>query len=119
MARLTGHPEFKRISIFHALNQKAVARKYAKSINKQYEELNLIVAHLGGGITVGAHKLGKVIDVNNAVDGDGPFSPERSGTLPTGQLVSLCFSGKYSHSEIKKILCGKGGLMAYARNNFV
>ncbi len=114
VARLTGHPEFKRISIFHALNQKAVARKYAKSINKQYEELNLIVAHLGGGITVGAHKLGKVIDVNNAVDGDGPFSPERSGTLPTGQLVSLCFSGKYSHSEIKKILCGKGGLMAYA-----
>ncbi|MDP3058974.1 MAG: butyrate kinase, partial [bacterium] len=89
VARLSGHPAIERKSIFHALNQKAVARKYAEKINAAYDGLNLVVAHLGGGVSVGAHRRGKVIDVNNALDGDGPFSPERSGGLPVGDLVRL------------------------------
>lgn len=117
VARISGHPEIKRKSIFHALNQKAVARSYADSIGKRYEDLNLIIAHMGGGISVGAHKNGRVIDVNNALNGDGPFSPERSGGLPSGQLVDLCFSGKYSHSELMSMLTGKGGMMAYLGTN--
>ena len=92
IARISGHPAIQRVSIFHALNQKVIARTYAREIGKKYEELNLIVAHMGGGISVGAHYHGKVVDVNNALDGDGPFSPERSGGLPTGALVELCFS---------------------------
>jgi butyrate kinase len=119
VARLSGHPEINRISIFHALNQKAVGRSYASSIHRKYEDLNLIIAHMGGGISVGAHFKGKVIDVNNAFGGDGPFSPERSGGLPSNQLVDLCFSGKYSKSEIKTMLIGKGGMVAYlGTNNF-
>ena len=119
VARLSGHPEINRISIFHALNQKAVARSYASSIGRKYEDLNLIVAHMGGGISVGAHSEGKVIDVNNAFGGDGPFSPERSGGLPSSQLVDLCFSGKYTKSEIRSMLIGKGGMVAYlGTNNF-
>ena len=106
VARLTGHPDFTRVSIFHALNQKAIARTYAKEIGKKYEDINLIIAHLGGGVSVGAHDHGRVIDGNNALDGDGPFSPERSGSLPTGQLVKLCFSGKKTEAEIKKMLKG-------------
>jgi butyrate kinase len=117
VARISGHPEIQRKSIFHALNQKAVARSYADSIGKSYEDLNLIIAHMGGGISVGAHKNGRVIDVNNALNGDGPFSPERSGGLPSGQLVDLCFSGKYSHSELMSMLTGKGGMMAYLGTN--
>ncbi len=100
IARISGNPKLKRISIFHALNQKTVARSHAKSVMRKYEDMNLIVAHLGGGITVGAHKMGgRVIDVNNGLDGDGPFSPERSGTLPVGDLVRLCFSGKYTQKR--------------------
>ncbi len=117
IARFTGHPEFERVSIFHALNQKAIAEKYARDISVPYEEMNLIVVHLGGGISLGAHKKGKVIDVNNALDGEGPFSPERSGTLPVGQLVKLCFSGKYNQSQIKKMIKGQGGLVAYLGTN--
>ena len=117
VARVAGHPEFKRVSIFHALNQKAIARAHANSIDKKYEDLNLIVAHLGGGISVGAHQKGKVIDVNNALDGDGPFSPERSGSLPVGQLAKMCFSGKYSLDEIKKKIKGNGGFVAYLGTN--
>jgi len=117
VARIAGHPKFKRVSIFHALNQKAIARIYAKSIDKKYEELNLIVAHLGGGISVGAHKLGRVIDVNNALDGDGPFSPERSGTLPSHQLAKLCFSGEFTYDQVKKMITGQGGLVALAGTN--
>jgi len=117
VARISGIPEIERKSIFHALNQKAVAKRYAKEIDKKYEELNLIVAHMGGGISVGAHKAGKVIDVNNALDGDGPFSPERSGGLPVGDLVKMCFSGKYSIEDIKKKINGKGGLVAYLNTN--
>ena len=117
VARVAGHPLFERASIFHALNQKAVARSYAKSLNRRYEDLNLIVAHLGGGISVGAHRKGKVVDVNNALDGEGPFSPERSGTLPVGMLARLCFSNQYSLDEIKKMITGKGGYVAYLGTN--
>jgi len=117
IARIAGHPLFERISIFHALNQKAVAREYAKSVRKKYEELNLIVVHLGGGISVGAHQRGRVIDVNQALDGEGPFTPERSGTLPVGQLAKLCFSGKYSLREVQKMVKGDGGLVAYLGTN--
>ena len=117
LARISGHPLFNRISIFHALNQKAVARIHAKSIMKEYENLNLIVVHLGGGISVGAHKKGKVIDVNQALDGDGPFSPERSGTLPIGAFAKLCFSGKYTMIQIFKMIKGEGGMVAYLGTN--
>ncbi len=117
LARISGHPNFKRVSIFHALNQKAVAREHAKHTLKKYEDLNLIVVHLGGGITVGAHKRGRVVDVNQGLDGEGPFSPERTGTLPVGELVKLCFSGKYTQKEIKKMITGQGGLVAYLGTN--
>lgn len=117
VARITGIPGIERISIFHALNSKAVSRRYAKSIGRRYEELNLIVAHLGGGISVGAHRQGQVIDVNNALNGDGPFTPERAGTVPADQLAELCFSGKYTLKQIKRMLNGKGGLTAHLGNN--
>ena len=117
VARISGHPAINRISIFHALNQKAVARMYASSQGKRYEDMNLIIAHMGGGISVGAHRKGKVIDVNNALDGDGPFSPERSGSLPAGQLVDLCFSGKYTYPEVRAMITGKGGMVAYLGTN--
>ena len=117
VARISGMPEIERISIFHALNQKAVARRYADENHKRYDEINLIVAHLGGGISVGAHEKGQIIDVNNALDGEGPFSPERSGGLPVGDLAKMCFSGKYTHADIKKLIKGKGGLVAYLGTN--
>ena len=117
VARITGHPLFEKICIFHGLNQKAIARTFAASENKHYEDLNLIIAHMGGGISVGAHLKGKVIDVNQALDGDGPFSPERSGTLPMHQIVDVCFSGKYSKEEVKKMIVGKGGYVAYFNTN--
>ena len=117
VARISGHPKIERKSIFHALNHKAVTRIYSDSISRKYEDLNLIVAHMGGGISVAAHRKGKVVDVNNALDGDGPFSPERSGGLPAGQLVNICFSGDYSLSEVKLMLTGKGGMVAYLGTN--
>ncbi|MBS3975958.1 MAG: butyrate kinase [Syntrophomonadaceae bacterium] len=116
-ARLSGHPAIERRSIFHALNQKAVAKRYAEDKGVEYSSLNLIVAHLGGGVSVGAHRLGKVVDVNNALDGEGPFSPERSGGLPAGDFAKLCFSGKYSLNDIKQMLTGQGGLVAYLGTN--
>lgn len=116
-AKFSGMPEIERISIFHALNQKAVARRYAREKGARYEDLNLIIAHIGGGVSVGAHKKGKVVDVNNALNGDGPFSPERSGGVPAGQLVEMCFSGKYDKSAIFKKLKGRGGLVAYLGTN--
>lgn len=120
VARISGHPEIVRKSIFHALNQKAVGRIYAASIDKRYEDLNLVIAHMGGGVSVGAHYRGRVVDVNNALNGDGPFTPERSGGLPSGQLADLCFGGKYSHCEIKSMITGNGGMMAYlGTNNFI
>lgn len=117
IARLSGHPLISRRSIFHALNQKAVARIYAATIGREYEDLNLIVAHMGGGISVGAHRQGRVIDVNNALNGDGPYSPERSGGLPALQLSELCFSGNYKLSEVTSMLAGKGGMVAYLGTN--
>lgn len=118
VARISGHPLFERISIWHALNQKAVARRAAKEkFNKDYKDMNFVVVHLGGGISVGAHKKGKVIDVNNALNGEGPFSPERSGSLPAEELVRMCFSGKYTEAEIKKMIVGKGGISAYLGTN--
>ncbi|MFC4558755.1 butyrate kinase [Virgibacillus kekensis] len=116
-ARLSGVPEIPRKSIFHALNQKAVARRAAKERGSSYTDVNLIVTHMGGGITVGAHKNGKVIDVNNGLHGDGPFSPERAGTIPAGDLVSMCFSGQYYRDEVMKKIVGHGGLMAYLKTN--
>jgi butyrate kinase len=117
IARLSGHPLIERVSIFHALNQKAIARQHARAVAQTYEALNLIVAHLGGGISVGAHYQGRVIDVNQALDGDGPYSPERSGSLPVGELVRLCFSGKYTENEIQKMITGRGGLVGYLDTN--
>ena len=117
VARLSGVPELPRKSKFHALNQKAVAKRYAKEHNTSYEDVNLIVVHMGGGVSVGAHKKGRVIDVNNALDGDGPFSPERAGGVPSGELLEMCFSGKYSKEEVYKKLVGKGGFVAYANTN--
>ena len=119
MARVSGLKELPRRSIFHALNQKAIARRYAKEVGRPYEELNLVVVHMGGGISVSAHCQGRVIDTNNALDGDGPIAPERAGTLPAGDLVDLCFSGKYSKAEIKKLLAGKGGLVDHINCNNV
>lgn len=117
VARISGHPDYQRRSIFHALNQKAVAREVAGSVGRRYEELNLVVAHMGGGISIAAHRKGKVIDVNNALDGDGPFTPERSGTLPLIQLIDLCFSGRFSYEEMRKRVVGNGGLIAYLGTN--
>lgn len=117
IARISGNIHFKRLSIFHALNQKATARKYAKNVGKKYDELRLIVAHMGGGISVGAHKNGRVLDVNNALNGEGPFSPERSGTLPAAQLIEICFSGKYSKAEIDRMVLGEGGYVSYLGTN--
>ena len=117
VARVSGHPDFERTSIFHALNTKAVGRKFAQSIQDTYENLNLIIVHMGGGITVGAHKNGKVIDVNQGIDGEGPFSPERSGSLPSGDLVRLCFSGKRTQEDILKMIVGDGGVSAFLGTN--
>jgi len=113
IAKISGMPLVKRKSIFHALNQKAVAREVAKKIGKSYFDSNFIVAHMGGGITVGCHKKGRVIDVNNGLDGDGPFSPERSGGVPIGDLIKACFSGEYTLDEMKKLVKGHGGMVAY------
>jgi butyrate kinase len=117
LARVSGIPELDRKSIFHALNQKATARRASRDLNKKYEDCNFIVAHMGGGISVGAHLKGNVIDVANALDGEGPFSPERSGGLPVGDLVKMCFSGKYTQDDIKKKIKGNGGLVAYLNTN--
>ncbi len=116
-ARLSGHPDLPRRSVFHALNQRSVARLTARRLGKAYEDCRFIVVHMGGGITVGAHVGGKVIDVNNGLDGDGPFTPERSGTLPVGQVVSLCFHSGKSESEIRRMIKGGGGLVAYCGTN--
>lgn len=117
LARYSGHPLFPRNSIFHALNQKAVARRASKELGKTYESVNLIVAHLGGGVTVGAHKKGRVVDVNNGLDGEGPFSPERSGALPLAPVIKACFSGTYTKEQIGKMIKGEGGMAAYLGTN--
>ena len=116
-ARLTGMPGIERKSAFHALNQKAVARRYAKDMGRVYENCRLIVAHMGGGISVGAHRYGRVIDVNDALTGEGPFSPERTGTLPLIGLIRLCFSGNYTEKEVIELVTTKGGMLAYLGTN--
>lgn len=118
VSRISGHPYFERICIWHALNQKAVARRAAsEKFGKKYEEMNFVVVHLGGGISVGAHKKGRVIDVNNALNGEGPFSPERSGSLPMEEVIKACYSGKFTETDMKKMVVGKGGLTAYLGTN--
>ncbi|MBM7604570.1 butyrate kinase [Metabacillus crassostreae] len=117
IAKVSGVPAIERRSIFHALNQKAVARRVAADHHRKYEEMNLIITHMGGGITVGAHKQGRVIDVNNGLHGDGPFSPERAGTVPAGDLVSMCYSGDFFREEMMKKLVGQGGLVGYLGTN--
>jgi len=113
MARYTGHPDFDKKSVFHALNQKAVAKRHAKALMQKYEEMNLIVAHLGSGISVAAHEKGCVIDSNQVLDGDGPFSPERTGSLPMGDLIKYCFRSGKSEAEVLDMIQHKGGLFAY------
>ncbi|RKD30000.1 butyrate kinase [Thermohalobacter berrensis] len=116
IARISGMPEIKRRSLLHALNIKAVSHRLAEEMDKSLEDLNLIVAHLGGGISVAPVKKGKIVDVNNANE-MGPFSPERTGGLPVGDLAKMCFSGKYTYKEIKTKLRGKGGLVGYLGTN--
>ncbi len=117
IARYSGVPELPRTSVFHALNQKAVAKRYAKEKGVAYDSLNLIVVHMGGGVSVGAHTGGRVIDVFNALDGDGAFSPERAGGAPSGALIKMCFSGKYTEAEVYKKFVGNGGFNAYVGTN--
>ena len=117
LARISGSPLMPRICIWHALNQRAIARRYAQEIGKKYEDLNLIICHLGGGISVAAHDHGRAIDANNALDGEGPFSPERAGSLPAADLIRLCFSGKYTEKQLLKRIAGKAGLTAHLGTN--
>lgn len=117
IARYSGVPELPRTSVFHALNQKAVAKRYAKETGKAYEALRLIVVHMGGGVSVGAHEGGRVVDVFNALDGDGAFSPERAGAVPSGALIKMCFSGDYTEKEVYSKVVGKGGFNAYLGTN--
>lgn len=112
LARYSGLPEIQRRSGFHVLSQKAVARKVAEEIGKGYEEANLIVAHLGGGISIGAHREGRIIDASHAIE-EGPFTPERSGSLPIIEVAKLCFSGQYSQAQLQKKFAGQGGLTGY------
>lgn len=119
VARITGMPMCPRKSVFHALNQKATARLHCERTGLVYEESNLIVAHMGGGISVGAHRQGKIVDVNNALDGDGPFAPDRAGSIPSSELIKVCFSGQYTREELLKYISSKGGMVAYLGTNSV
>jgi butyrate kinase len=113
ITRLSGVPGIERISIFHALNQKAVARRIAAELGKPYENTRLVVAHMGGGCSVGAHRYGRVIDVSDGLSGEGPFTPERSGAIPAMPIIDMCFSGEYTREEMKQKMVGKGGVRAY------
>ena len=113
LARICGSPLMHRICIWHALNQRAIGRRYAQEIGRRYEDLNLIICHMGGGISIAAHEKGRAIDANNALDGEGPFSPERAGTLPAADLVRLCFSGTYTEDQLLKRIAGSAGLAAH------
>ena len=117
IARYSGVPELPRTSVFHALNQKAVAKRYAKEKGVSYDSLNLIVVHMGGGVSVGAHEKGRVIDVFNALDGVDAFAPERAGAVPSGALIKMCFSGEYTEKEVYKKIVGNGGFNAYLGTN--
>lgn len=116
-AKLTGMPGIERTSIFHALNQKAIARRLAERIGRPYENARFIVAHLGGGITVGAHRYGRVIDVNDALSGEGAFTPERTGSVPAVPLIEMCFSGEYTKQEMLDKIIRAGGMQGYLGTN--
>lgn len=113
VAKITGHPLFTRNSVFHALNSKAVAYRVAEEFNKNYKECKFIVVHMGGGISVGAHNMGRVTEVNDCITGGGPFSPNRTGTLPVVPLVELCFSGQFTQGEITNMIQNSGGVLAH------
>ena len=117
VARITGLPDVPRRSVFHALNQKAICRRAAADMGKRFDQCRMIVAHMGGGITVGAHENGRVIDVSNGLGGEGPFSPERAGGLPSGPLIDLAMSGQYTRAQLAKMIAGKGGLVAHLDTN--
>lgn len=117
VARITGIPEIKRRSIFHALNHKCCARLAAEEMGKGYNEVNLVVAHLGGGTSIAAHRRGRVVEVNNALNGEGAIAPERAGTLPAWDLIELALSGEYSKGELKKLITGRGGMVALLGTN--
>lgn len=119
IARFSGNELIARKSIFHALNHKAAGRKIAKKLGSDYEKLNFVIAHLGGGISVAAHRQGKAVDVNNALDGDGPFSPERSGSLPMNDFLEACFSGKWNKRELHDLIIGRGGMISYLGTNSI
>ena len=118
-ARISGSPLMNRICIWHALNQRAIARRYAAEVGSRYEDLNLIICHMGGGISIAAHDHGRAVDANNALDGEGPFSPERAGSLPASDLIRLCFSGKYTEKQLLKRIAGQAGLNAHLGTNNV
>jgi butyrate kinase len=115
--KLSGHPAFQRRAAFHTLNSRAMVRRYARSVGKTNKDVTVIVAHMGGGTSVSLHRNGYVIDVNDALGGDGPMSPERAGSVPAFPLVEMCFSGKYTKAEIKKMLVGKGGAVGHLGTN--
>jgi butyrate kinase len=117
IARISGLSEIERRSLSHALNLKVAARRVARELGKRYDEVNLVVAHLGGGISVSAHRRGRMIDVNQALDGTGPFAPERAGGLPVGDVIRLCYSGRYTYEEMSKKIAGRGGLVAHLGTN--
>ena len=119
LARYTGLPQITRKSRMQTLNQKATAKRFARDVNKPYDQLNLIVVHMGGGISVAAHRHGKMVDANNGLDGDGPFASNRSGTLPVGDLIDLCYNGAYTHAEMRRLATGRGGLVAHLGENDV
>jgi len=116
-ARISGSPLMNRICIWHALNQRAIAKRFARERGKKYEDFNLIICHLGGGISIAAHEHGRAIDANNALDGEGPFSPERAGSLPAADLIKLCFSGKYTEPQLLKRIAGQAGISAHLGTN--
>ena len=111
IARISGMPLIPRDSLLHTLNTRAVCMKTAQKMNKIYKDLNIIIAHLGGGITISVHSKGRIIDIVS--DDEGPFSPERAGRVPCRKLIDMCYSGKYDHGTMRKMLRGKGGLVAY------
>ena len=116
-ARISGSPLMNRICIWHALNQRAIAKRFAREIGRHYNDMNLIICHLGGGISVAAHDHGRAVDANNALDGEGPFSPERAGSLPAADLIRLCFSGKYTEAQLLKRVAGQAGITAHLGSN--
>lgn len=119
LARYSGIPEIQRKSSFHVLNQRAAGQQYAEDVGEKYEEMNLVVVHMGGGISVAAHKKGKLVDANNALTGDGPFSTNRCGDVPVGDLIKLCYSGRFTEAEMMKYINGGSGLVAYVGDSDV